>query len=109
MEIVGSKRSEFTTKHQGSLRDFTTDGFGAVIKALSKDAWFAYNLYWLQGNITGIESVTSETVALMGEMRASGVKDPELIRPFASQVQMIIGFWITYLVNAKAQQSISAV
>lgn len=102
MEIVNSKRSEFTTKHQGDLEDFTTDGFGAVIKALSPDAWFAYNLYWLQGNITGIESVTSDTVALMGDLRASGVKDPELIRPFASLVQMIIGFWITYLVNAKS-------
>lgn len=102
MEIVNSKRSEIMTKHQGDLQDFATDGFGAVIKALSPDAWFAYNLYWLQGNIKGIESVTSETVALMGEMRDSGVKDPELIRPFASQVQMIIGFWITYLVNAKS-------
>ena len=102
MEIVNSKRTEFTTKHQGDLEDFTTDGFGAVIKALSPDAWFAYNLYWLQGNITGIESVTSDTVKLMGDLRTSGVKDPELIRPFASQVQMIIGFWITYLVNAKS-------
>ena len=102
MEIVNSKRSEFTTKHQGDLEDFTTDGFGAVIKALSPDAWFAYNLYWLQGNITGIESVTSDTVKLMGDIRTSGVKDPELIRPFASLVQMIIGFWITYLVNAKS-------
>lgn len=102
MEIVGSKRSEIMTKNIGDLQTFTTNGFGAVIKALSTDAWFAYNLYWLQGNITGIESVTSETVALMGELRASGVKDPELIRPFASQVQMIIGFWITYLVNAKS-------
>lgn len=102
MEITNSKRSEIMTKNIGDLQTFTTDGFGAVIKALSTDAWFAYNLYWLQGNITGIESVTSEAVALMGEMRASGVKDPELIRPFASQVQMIIGFWITYLVNANS-------
>lgn len=102
MEIVGSKRSEIITKQLGDLQDFSTNGFGAVIKAISSDAWFAYNLYWLQGNITGIESVTSETVALMGEMRASGVKDPDLIRPFASQVQTIIGFWITYLVNAKS-------
>ena len=36
----------------------------------------------------------------MGSMRSSGVKAPELIRPFADVVQNIIGFWITYLVNA---------
>ena len=101
MEIVNSKRSEFMTMAFGNLLDFSEDGFGAVIKALSPDAWFAYNLFWFQANITGIESVNSDGVELLGEMRKSGVKDPELIRPFASLVQTIIGFWITHMVNAK--------
>lgn len=101
MEIVNGKRSEFMTKNFGDLLDFSEDGFGAVIKELSPDAWFAYSLFWFQANITGIESVNSDNVELMGEMRKSGVNNPELIRPFASVVQNIIGFWITYMANAK--------
>ena len=100
MEIVNSKRSEIMALDMNDLKSFTSDGFGAVIKALSVDAWFAYNLFWLQANIIGYEFVNSDNVRLMGSMRSSGVKEPELIRPFADVVQIIIGFWITYLVNA---------
>lgn len=100
MEIINSKRPEIAVMNFDDLKKFTEEGFGAVIKALSADAWFAYNLFWLQTNIIGYEFVNSTNVALMGSMRSSGVKAPELIRPFADVVQIIIGFWITYLVNA---------
>lgn len=100
MEIINSKRSEIAVMNFDDLKKFTEEGFGAVIKALSADAWFAYNLFWLQTNIIGYEFINSTNVALMGSMRSSGVKAPELIRPFADVVQNIIGFWITYLVNA---------
>lgn len=100
MEIINSKRPEIAAMNFDDLKKFTEEGFGAVIKALSADAWFAYNLFWLQANIIGYEFINSTNVALMGSMRSSGVKAPELIRPFADVVQIIIGFWITYLVNA---------
>lgn len=100
MEIINSKRPEIAVMNFDDLKKFTEEGFGAVIKALSADAWFAYNLFWLQTNIIGYEFINSTNVALMGSMRSSGVKAPELIRPFAAVVQNIIGFWITYLVNA---------
>lgn len=100
MEIINSKRPEIAVMNFDDLKKFTEEGFGAVIKALSADAWFAYNLFWLQANIIGYEFINSTNVALMGSMRSSGVKAPELIRPFADVVQNIIGFWITYLVNA---------
>lgn len=100
MEIINSKRPEIAVMNFDDLKKFTEEGFGAVIKALSADAWFAYNLFWLQTNIIGYEFINSTNVALMGSMRSSGVKAPELIRPFADVVQIIIGFWITYLVNA---------
>lgn len=100
MEIVNSKRPEIAVMNFDDLKKFTEEGFGAVIKALSADAWFAYNLFWLQANIIGYEFINPTNVALMGSMRSSGVKAPELIRPFADVVQNIIGFWITYLVNA---------
>ncbi len=100
MEIVNSKRSEIAVMNFDDLKKFTEEGFGAIIKSLSADAWFAYNLFWLQANIIGYEFINSTNVALMGSMRSSGVKAPELIRPFADVVQNIIGFWITYLVNA---------
>lgn len=100
MEIINSKRPEIAVMNFDDLKKFTEEGFGAVIKALSADAWFAYNLFWLQTNIIGYEFINSTNVALMGSMRSSGVKAPELIRPFADVVQNIIGFWITYLVNA---------
>lgn len=100
MEIINSKRPVIAAMSFDDLKKFTEEGFGAVIKALSADAWFAYNLFWLQANIIGYESINSTNVALMGSMRSSGVKAPELIRPFADVVQNIIGFWITYLVNA---------
>ena len=100
MEIINSKRPEIAVMNFDELKKFTEEGFGAVIKALSADAWFAYNLFWLQTNIIGYEFINSTNVALMGSMRSSGVKAPELIRPFADVVQIIIGFWITYLVNA---------
>lgn len=100
MEIINSKRPEIAAMNFDDLKKFTEEGFGAVIKALSADAWFAYNLFWLQANIIGYEFINSTNVALMGSMRSSGVKAPELIRPFADVVQNIIGFWITYLVNA---------
>lgn len=100
MEIINSKRPEIEVMNFDDLKKFTEEGFGAVIKALSADAWFAYNLFWLQTNIIGYEFINSTNVALMGSMRSSGVKAPELIRPFADVVQIIIGFWITYLVNA---------
>lgn len=100
MEIINSKRPEIAVMNFDDLKNFTEEGFGAVIKALSADAWFAYNLFWLQTNIIGYEFINSTNVALMGSMRSSGVKAPELIRPFADVVQNIIGFWITYLVNA---------
>lgn len=100
MEIINSKRPEIAAMNFDDLKKFTEEGFGAVIKALSADAWFAYNLFWLQTNIIGYEFINSTNVALMGSMRSSGVKAPELIRPFADVVQNIIGFWITYLVNA---------
>lgn len=100
MEIINSKRTEIAVMNFDDLKKFTEEGFGAVIKALSADAWFAYNLFWLQTNIIGYEFINSTNVALMGSMRSSGVKAPELIRPFADVVQIIIGFWITYLVNA---------
>lgn len=100
MEIINSKRPEIAVMNFDDLKKFTEEGFGAVIKALSADAWFAYNLFWLQTNIIGYEFINSTNVALMGSMRSSGVKAPELIRPFANVVQNIIGFWITYLVNA---------
>lgn len=100
MEIINSKRPVIAAMGFDDLKKFTEEGFGAVIKALSADAWFAYNLFWLQTNIIGYEFINSTNVALMGSMRSSGVKDPELIRPFADVVQNIIGFWITYLVNA---------
>lgn len=100
MEIINSKRSEIAVMNFDDLKKFTEEGFGAVIKALSADAWFAYNLFWLQTNIIGYEFINSTNVALMGSMRSSGVKAPELIRPFADVVQIIIGFWITHLVNA---------
>lgn len=103
MEIVNSKRSEIMALDMNNLKSFTSDGFGAVIKALSVEVWFAYNLFWLQGNIIGYEYVNSDNVGLMGSMRSSGVKEPELIRPFANLVQMIIGFWITRLVNANSK------
>lgn len=103
MEIVNSKRSEIMALDMNDLKSFTSDGFGAVIKALSVDAWFAYNLFWLQANIIGYEFVNSDNVGLMGSMRSSGVKAPELIRPFTNLVQMIIGFWITRLVNANSK------
>ena len=99
MEIVNSKRSEIAVMNFDDLKKFTEEGFGAIIKSLSADAWFAYNLFWLQANIIGYEFINSTNVALMGSMRSSGVKAPELIRPFADVVQNIIGFWITYLVN----------
>lgn len=101
MEIINSKRPEIAVMNFDDLKKFTEEGFGAVIKALSADAWFAYNLFWLQTNIIGYEFINSTNVALMGSMRSSGVKAPELIRPFADVVQNIIGFWITYLINAK--------
>lgn len=100
MEIINSKRPEIAVMNFDDLKKFTEEGFGAIIKALSADAWFAYNLFWLQANIVGYEFINSTNVALMGSMRSSGVKAPELIRPFADVVQNIIGFWITYLVNA---------
>ena len=100
MEIINSKRPEIAVMNFDDLKKFTEECFGAVIKALSADAWFAYNLFWLQTNIIGYEFINSTNVALMGSMRSSGVKAPELIRPFADVVQIIIGFWITYLVNA---------
>lgn len=100
MEIINSKRSEIAVMNFDDLKKFTEEGFGAVIKAISTDAWFAYNLFWLQTNIIGYEFINSTNVALMGSMRSSGVKAPELIRPFADVVQNIIGFWITYLINA---------
>lgn len=100
MEIINSKRPEIAVMNFDDLKKFTEEGFGAVIKALSADAWFAYNLFWLQTNIIGYEFINSTNVALMGSMRSSGVKAPELIRPFSDVVQNIIGFWITYLVNA---------
>ena len=100
MEIINSKRPEIAVMNFDDLKKFTEEGFGAVIRALSADAWFAYNLFWLQANIIGYEFINSSNVALMGSMRSSGVKAPELIRPFADVVQNIIGFWITYLVNA---------
>lgn len=100
MEIINRKRPEIAVMNFDDLKKFTEEGFGAVIKALSADAWFAYNLFWLQTNIIGYEFINSTNVALMGSMRSSGVKAPELIRPFADVVQNIIGFWITYLVNA---------
>ena len=100
MEIINSKRPEIAVMNFDDLKKFTEEGFGAVIKALSADAWFAYNLFWLQTNIIGYEFINSTNVALMGSMRSSGVKAPELIRPFADVVQNIIGFWITYLINA---------
>lgn len=100
MEIINSKRPEIAVMNFDDLKKFTEEGFGAVIKALSADAWYAYNLFWLQTNIIGYEFINSTNVALMGSMRSSGVKAPELIRPFADVVQNIIGFWITYLVNA---------
>lgn len=100
MEIINSKRTEIAVMNFDDLKKFTEEGFGAVIKALSADAWFAYNLFWLQTNIIGYEFINSTNVALMGSMRSSGVKAPELIRPFADVVQIIIGFWITYLVKA---------
>ena len=100
MEIINSKRPEIAVMNFDDLKKFTEEGFGAVIKALSADAWFAYNLFWIQANIIGYEFINSTNVALMGSMRSSGVKAPELIRPFADVVQNIIGFWITYLVNA---------
>lgn len=100
MEIINSKRPEIAVMNFDDLKKFTEEGFGAVIKAISADAWFAYNLFWLQTNIIGYEFINSTNVALMGSMRSSGVKAPELIRPFADVVQIIIGFWITYLVNA---------
>lgn len=100
MEIINSKRPEIAVMNFDDLKEFTEEGFGAVIKALSADAWFAYNLFWIQANIIGYEFINSSNVALMGSMRSSGVKAPELIRPFADVVQNIIGFWITYLVNA---------
>lgn len=100
MEIINSKRPEIAVMNFDDLKKFTEEGFGAAIKALSADAWFAYNLFWLQTNIIGYEFINSTNVALMGSMRSSGVKAPELIRPFADVVQIIIGFWITYLVNA---------
>lgn len=100
MEIINSKRPEIAVMNFDDLKKFTEEGFGAVIKAISADAWFAYNLFWLQTNIIGYEFINSTNVALMGSMRSSGVKAPELIRPFADVVQNIIGFWITYLVNA---------
>lgn len=100
MEIINSKRPEIAVMNFDDLKKFTEEGLGAVIKALSADAWFAYNLFWLQTNIIGYEFINSTNVALMGSMRSSGVKAPELIRPFADVVQNIIGFWITYLVNA---------
>ncbi len=100
MEIINSKRPEIAVMNFDDLKKFTEEGFGAVIKALSADAWFAYNLFWLQANIIGYEFINSTNVALMGSMRSSVVKAPELIRPFADVVQNIIGFWITYLVNA---------
>ena len=100
MEIINSKRPEIAVMNFDDLKKFTEEGFGAVIKALSADAWFAYNLFWLQTNIIGYEFINSTNVALMGSMRSSGVNAPELIRPFADVVQNIIGFWITYLVNA---------
>lgn len=100
MEIINSKRPEIAAMSFDDLKKFTEEGFGAVIKTLSADAWFAYNLFWLQANIIGYEFINSTNVALMGSMRSSGVKAPELIRPFADVVQNIIGFWITYLVNA---------
>lgn len=100
MEIINSKRPEIAVMNFDDLKKFTEEGFGAVIKALSADAWFAYNLFWLQTNIIGYEFINSTNVALIGSMRSSGVKAPELIRPFADVVQNIIGFWITYLVNA---------
>lgn len=100
MEIINSKRPEIAVMNFDDLKKFTEEGFGAVIKALSADAWFSYNLFWIQANIIGYEFINSTNVALMGSMRSSGVKAPELIRPFADVVQIIIGFWITYLVNA---------
>lgn len=100
MEIINSKRPEIAVMNFDDLKKFTEEGFGAVIKTLSADAWFAYNLFWIQANIIGYEFINSTNVALMGSMRSSGVKAPELIRPFADVVQNIIGFWITYLVNA---------
>lgn len=100
MEIINSKRPEIAVMNFDDLKKFTEEGFGAVIKALSADAWFAYNLFWLQTNIIGYEFINSTNVALMGSMRSSGVKAPELIRPFADVVQIIIGFWVTYLINA---------
>lgn len=100
MEIINSKRPVIAAMSFDDLKKFTEEGFGAVIKALSADAWFAYNLFWIQANIIGYEFINSTNVALMGSMRSSGVKAPELIRPFADVVQNIIGFWITYLVNA---------
>lgn len=100
MEIINSKRPEIAAMSFDDLKKITEEGFGAVIKALSADAWFAYNLFWLQTNIIGYEFINSTNVALMGSMRSSGVKAPELIRPFADVVQNIIGFWITYLINA---------
>lgn len=100
MEIINSKRPEIAVMNFDDLKKFTEEGFGAVIKALSADAWFSYNLFWLQTNIIGYEFINSTNVALMGSMRSSGVKAPELIRPFADVVQNIIGFWITYLINA---------
>lgn len=100
MEIINSKRPEIAAMSFDDLKKITEEGFGAVIKALSADAWFAYNLFWLHANIIGYEFINSTNVALMGSMRSSGVKAPELIRPFADVVQNIIGFWITYLVNA---------
>lgn len=100
MEIINSKRPEIAVMNFDDLKKFTEEGFGAIIKSLSADAWFAYNLFWLQANIIGYEFINSTNVALMGSMRSSGVKAPELIRPFADVVQNIIGFWITYLVNA---------
>ena len=100
MEIINSKRPEISVMNFDDLKKFTEEGFGAVIKALSADAWFAYNLFWLQTNIIGYEFINSTNVALMGRMISSGVKAPELIRPFAGVVQIIIGFWIINLVNA---------
>lgn len=99
-EIINSKRPVIAAMSFDDLKKFTEEGFGAAIKTLSADAWFAYNLFWIQANIIGYEFINSTNVALMGSMRSSGVKDPELIRPFADVVQNIIGFWITYLVNA---------